>query len=598
MTGLFGVALLFGSAWAWGAAALRRCALPALDLLLLRLTVGLGVLSTAVWLLGTTGLLYPWALALLLVLPVGLLVARRVSLSPLPRLEPPGPGAAALCLAFALVVACNTLEAMTWDDCPDRYHVIHMRNAYNLHAFANPPNVLTSYYPQFIDHLFAPMFLFTREDAGSLVNNAFACLLALAAFAAARRLAGPTAGWLAAGLLATNLQLNLLAPFGYNDLGAAFLTTMAFYALLLAWQRELAAESRRLVVLAGLFAGWSLQSRINAGLYALALGGVAWLVTLMLSRGARMPQLRRAALWAACALLAASPWMIRNALTTGSPFLPLGTGLFPVGVDLQPAVLGYHYEFGWMPPSWRQWPYYLWIVPYGATAEGHTALFALMLAAPVVVIHAWWRRRWWALSLLCFTAAGVVLAAFVRTTKARYFLPMVDVPPVAVGVLVAQLLEEVGARRRRLQPLALAALALLVLGLYPRVIQYRGHLTSRPPLTPAARMRCQNLRDASCPYWTRINREARPDDRLLVAGVNLRYQYLNIPFSPPPYYGKRLDELVMARNPTAEGVTRELRGMRYTLILAPPGAPIVAQASGETLAAWPRAVLIRLPQAR
>ena len=111
-------------------------------------------------------------------------------------------------------------------------------------------------------------------------------------------------------------------------------------------------------------------------------------------------------------------------------------------------------------------------------------------------------------------------------------------------------------------------------------------------------MRCQNLRDASCPYWTRINREARPDDRLLVAGVNLRYQYLNIPFSPPPYYGKRLDELVMARNPTAEGVTRELRGMRYTLILAPPGAPIVAQASGETLAAWPRAVLIRLPQAR
>lgn len=618
MLGLLGLVLLLASGWAWGARVWPRGQPAGWDGFLLRLALGLGVLSHFVWLLGMVHALYPWALVVGLLAPWGRLFLRAQQAAQRraqaqraaqlgdpaqhPSLRPAGywgQGAAqlragewALLAALAFTVVCNTLEAMTWDDCPDRYHVIHMRNAYLWRGFADPPNVLTVYYPQFIDHLFVPMFLFTREDAGSLVHNAFAVLLGVAVFAAGRRLAGRLAGFLSAGLLATTVQIHQFAPFGYNDLGSAFYLTVALYALYLSLTESSPEAARRMCLASGLLAGWCAQSRLNAGFYVLVLGLAVWGLA---SATRRQPGWgRHASVWLGCFALGTLPWMIRNLVGAGSPLLPLEAPFFSTPPELRQALVGYANEFGWTLPSPVVWWAGCGLVVRGAALDGHAPLFVLLVFSPLFLYYGWKRRRWEALGLFLLCLVSIAAAGFLGIGRMRYFLPTTGLHAVALGVFCARMLADIPRNRPRMEQAALAGLAVLVAGLYLGVRDYRGHLTRFPPLTPSGRLQFQSQHDRSYPYWSTINRLARPGDRLLVAGTTLRYQYLDIPYNPPPYYGRPLEELVMERERSVPAITAELRRQGYTLLLAAPDARILLLVEARELARWPGAVLVRV----
>jgi hypothetical protein len=305
---------LWGIAWGLGRRALRALDAPPADPVaeIAGAALGLGLLGEAVFALGWAGGLSPVFL-LALVLAAAVLAA-----GALPRTLPRAPrperaaGLAAGLLSFAAAQAVLRACAPPSDWDVRSYHLA-LPELYLRAGRALPvPWMIHSHWPHLMEVLYALPLAAGRDGAAALTHFGAAVLLIAAVSLAARRAAGPAAGWTAALLLAG--QPVLLSEAGTARADAA----CALFAFAAAWTVARWAERPRdgALIAAGLLAGLSAATKMTG--LALVAGGTVFLVL-------RSRRARPAAVFAAAAAAAAGPWLLKTWLSAGSPFWPFAS---------------------------------------------------------------------------------------------------------------------------------------------------------------------------------------------------------------------------------------------------------------------------------
>lgn len=238
-----------------------------------------------------------------------------------------------LWLAGAPVVGIVLLCALAppgllWGDEPHAYDVLeyHLQIPREWHEAARvaplPHNVF-GYFPQGVEiHFLLAMHLRGGPWAGmylaQLMHAAMALLAAAAVFAAARAAGAPRGPATMAGVATLTVPwVALLAPMAYNEGGLLLHGTLA-----IGWtMRAVRSNSRRDVVLAGVFAGLACGAKLTAGpLLLLALPVAGFAARLHWNRALLIPVL---------GLLVFSPWALRTyAWSGGNPVFPEANRLF------------------------------------------------------------------------------------------------------------------------------------------------------------------------------------------------------------------------------------------------------------------------------
>ena len=173
--------------------------------------------------------------------------------------------------------------------------------------------------PQLNEVLFALMLMVSDDLSAQLVQFAAMVLVAvlLAGWCGARY--PPLAGPVAAGLWLGSPLVLALGTNAYIDMGVAFFCTMAVFAFVNGLEEPGAHWMR----VAGLSAGFA------AGTKYTALVTVAILGTLLLIRAVRSRAWRAVAEFSICCALVAGPWYAYTFAHTGNPVSPYLSSVFP-----------------------------------------------------------------------------------------------------------------------------------------------------------------------------------------------------------------------------------------------------------------------------
>ena len=302
------------------------------------------------------------------------------------------------------------------------------------------PGNVWSGYPHLMHALYAAAYYEGGEKPVTLLNWCFGLLACGAAYGLGARLGGRRCGLITAAIFAT-APIFLDQAGGVSiDLAFAAMATAALSALL----AHLDTQRRGWLIAAALLAGSSSGVR-HTGLLVCALLGIGVLAGNVAARW------RATALFAAVAMLAAAPWLLRSALVTGNPFFPFFLNYFPThAIDHAPvAGPGAHESIlrsgGLRLVEFLRFPWDIVMRPgrYDGWSQSPGVL-VLALGVPGFLIGG---RRARAVGLYAI-AGGIFFFFFMRL--ARYLLPFF-IPMMALAGLAAT----------RLRPLSRPVAALL-----------------------------------------------------------------------------------------------------------------------------------------
>ena len=338
--GAYVAALLLGAA-GWGAwpAAWLAAGQSAGRQVCLAMALGLGVLSTAMLALGVAGLLSgPVAWALLAagggLGAVRLLRAARGQLGNVDSDSVAGPGLLArtlvllpLCVPIVVVLYAACLppgllwagEARGYDVL--EYHLQVPREYFDAGRILFLPHNVYASFPQGVETLY---LLLMYLAGGPLAAAIPAQLLhaALGGLTVAALLLWTPRGWprvLVALVAGTTVWLAYLGSLAYVELGVLFFAAVAA-GLLISEKPTL-----RTAFAAGICAGLAGGCKYTALVLVAGALGSAWLIGM---RGGPKTRAVRLGLYGVGAILAFSPWLIRNAAFTGNPVYPFAYGWF------------------------------------------------------------------------------------------------------------------------------------------------------------------------------------------------------------------------------------------------------------------------------
>jgi MFS family permease len=194
------------------------------------------------------------------------------------------------------------------------------------HIYAFEGNAYSAY-PHLMHTLYTAAFSQGGERAAMLLAWTMAVLGCVIVFGAARRIAGRTAGLVAAAILAT-------API-FVDQGGTASIDLAFAVMFLASVSAFLAwrnEGRMVwIVLAGIFAGSACGIRHTGYLTGVLM--LAWVV--LSTKEKRWPV---TAIFATIMAVAAGPWLLRSFLVTGNPFYPFFNEMLASAGPADPAI--------------------------------------------------------------------------------------------------------------------------------------------------------------------------------------------------------------------------------------------------------------------
>jgi 4-amino-4-deoxy-L-arabinose transferase-like glycosyltransferase len=433
------------------------------------LALGLGMIAYSVFALGLLGLLHAWALAGCLA--VWGLFAWRETAEILAWLRGGVLNRAAwrqltldeklLLILGGAVFLFSLVQALTpaWDYDGLMYHLQGPRLFLQAGRFYPIPENWLTFYPFTVEMLFTVGLALGSEAFTKLLHLAFAVLLALATYTAARRFAGRGAAWLATAILVGMPIYPIWASFAYSDMAWALYEFLGVYALIIYFDRQPGngyegqadfSHGRR-----GEFvraqAGWLILAGILAGLALgvkyMALGGAAslGLVALWKSRQAGWrAMLAHGAIFSATALLVGSPWYLKNWLWTGNPVYPFY--LSPGGVLGERVALWMDYMNGFGAPrtliGYLLLPVLLYTQytrfgTFMGSIEIPSLLFPFALLYPLV-------RRTPALSALAGWAVLRFLFWAAAAQQTRFLLPLFP----ALSILAAYVLVSLAGRLR------------------------------------------------------------------------------------------------------------------------------------------------------
>ncbi|XOF33531.1 MAG: ArnT family glycosyltransferase [Candidatus Electrothrix sp. YB6] len=189
------------------------------------------------------------------------------------------------------------------------------------------PELVFSYYPMNLDLLYMGALYFGSDILPKYIHMAFGLATALLLYLHLKKRLSSAYGILGAAFFLSIPIIVKLSITVYVDLGLVFFTT-ASLLLLFRW---LETKKVRILLAAGVCCGLCIGTKYN-GLLVLFI--LTFMVPVLFIRSqeqrekAALPAVKAAVLFCFATLLAASPWMIRNALWTGNPIYPLYNGFF------------------------------------------------------------------------------------------------------------------------------------------------------------------------------------------------------------------------------------------------------------------------------
>jgi 4-amino-4-deoxy-L-arabinose transferase-like glycosyltransferase len=410
--------------------------------------IGLGILAYGVLLLGTVGLLRPWAILLCLGVAsvwswptwaqiIGRLpgwLAQQTGILKKLRL-----GEKVLLVLGGLILVLTLFQALTppWDYDGLMYHLPGPRRFLEAGRILLLPDTWQANGPFTVEMLFAVGLAFGSDTFAKLTHLAYAVCLLLATFGFGRRYLGCTKGSIAVALLLGVPIFPFWASMAYVDIAWALYEFLGMYALFL-WREN--GQSRWLV-LAGLAMGWAM------GCKYLALGGlgVLGLWVLWQSRGAGLKRmLLQGLLFGLPAALVGSPWYIKNWLWSGNPVYPLVFGGTGWNAERLGLLMAYLRSFGtgqrlvdYVLLPWNLYAQNAQFSPAGIGIEIPGLLVPLALLYPLTHRHGKTNGL-----------AGMVALRFVAwalsSQQARFLLPLFP----ALSLLAAAVLGDLASHRR------------------------------------------------------------------------------------------------------------------------------------------------------
>jgi hypothetical protein len=333
-----------------------------------------------------------------------------------PEIRLPGPIRylfGAIAAAFTVLYLFN---AWAPEISPDgsSYHLSLVALYLKAHGFKP---VLTNVYSTLsggVDILFLPAFAIGKHSAAALTHFAFLIALALSVFSYGRRIGQPLAGAAAALLVYLSPMVGIDGTSAYIDVAVAAIVFSVFYWVQI-WDNQ---REGRILIAIGLLAGYCYAAKYTAFVMLFyAVGFVAW----------RTRRLRPAIVVAACSLLMAAPWIVKDWIYIGNPVAPFANYYFQ-----NPNI---HVSFE------RYWTAYLrtygltnlWTLPLEVTVRGGPTgglLGPVFLAAPLALL-ALRSRNGRRLLVPC----ALLLATYFGNVGTRFLVP--SLPFIALAMALA-----------------------------------------------------------------------------------------------------------------------------------------------------------------
>ena len=286
-----------------------------LEAIVLRMGLGLGILSFATFALGLIGVLNPILFWLLMLLAALLLRrefagtwvdVRKIQLPIQSRFERMLAGFIAATFLLASLVALAPTVA--WD--AQGYHLVAGKLALARGYIGAPPDILSLSNPSLMEMLYLGAMTLKDDGATALIHFGFLVLTLGAMLAFSARYFTTRVGWIAGAILCAVPTLLTVASWPYNDAALTFYAFAAFYALMIAKEHQ----DARGFLLAGVLAGFALGEKYTAAAVPVALMPLIFKPT--------RQSLKNVAILSLGVLLTASPWFVRNWLWEGNPFYP------------------------------------------------------------------------------------------------------------------------------------------------------------------------------------------------------------------------------------------------------------------------------------
>ena len=320
--------------------------LPRLVRLSLQAALGLGIAALAILLLGATVGLHAWLLALLPV-AVGVLLRRslRTWLRQAAALRDLWRESDGFGRAVAVLIALLLLNALTVALAPPLKfdalvsHLALPQDYLLAGRVQYLPGHVMSGMPQNAEMLFTWAMALGGLPAATVLGWWIAVLAVIGLLGYFSQKLNVRSAWAGAAALLAGFSLVMLTAWGYVD-WLALLFGFAVLVLLERWRRKLDPLS---LLLGGTFIGLAVGTKYTSGVLALA--AAAALVWHIWKR--RVPWqagLLDLLQFAGTALVVASPWFLKNLITTGNPVYPFffaGGAMTPLRLEVYQSVPPY-----------------------------------------------------------------------------------------------------------------------------------------------------------------------------------------------------------------------------------------------------------------
>lgn len=387
------------------------------------------------------------------------------------------PAVAGLCLLLAASAVLALFGALTpphhYD--PLTYHLAIPQHYLRTGSLGKIPEIEASSLPMTIELLFGLGLGFGSEAFPQLLHLAFAGISALAIWGFARRRFDPHTGWLAVAVFLSTPLVPIWSRVADNDLALGCFIFLAFVCAVEAQECTGTGEgqqSRRWLVVAGIFAGLAMATKYQAGFAIAPLS-----VMVLVGRGGMLPGkpwsraqvrgvLRAALIFGGMTALVAAPWYLQNlsflvgivrvlllvnsaGATSGAQALDPTTDLTSMLILSPRTPLGYA------------------LLPLRAYLRGdleqrYVVPNPLFLALPLLsILPRWWRRT--EVRGLALITAGFLVGWAIGVQELRYLLAICPLLAIGTSLALSSLWERLALRRLVRGGLAVAAVLTLAL---------------------------------------------------------------------------------------------------------------------------------------
>jgi len=504
-------------------------------------TLGIGLLSQCVFLLGILGWLHPWTLTALMGVfwVIGFTempdVIRSLGANAnLLRERPLATGGVLGVLAVLLwmtFIPPHQYDALV-------YH-LPLAAAYAREGkiFA-VEHLLFTHFPQNAEMLYTLALLLGSDSLAQMFTWLGAFLSAWWIFEMGKREVPTTVALLACFLTTTHTAVMLLAPTAYVECLVMLWITASVLSFL-RWRGRAQVENypRGWLALSGVFAGFGVGTKYTAGITPILLG------TYLIGRWARarwgrrsesgtaLDRMKDAAFFGGAAASAAAPWLLKNAVFVGNPVFPfLYRALPPRGVDWNAQSAQRYFEImteygqhaGTFFSDFLKFPFLVLLSPQkfggGMDVLGDYGWALIFLALPAAVWAGWKNRylRWmlaycaghWAI----WYGTGVVL---------RFLVPLVPILSLLTAHGLYKLREVCGRSSRALLAAGVAAIIFLNLGFFLYTHAVVDSLSVLVGLKSRQQHLSQLLDYYACANYARES--VSPAEKILIAGEQRGY---------------------------------------------------------------------------